>query len=146
LENHAELAERARLAAGLLQWNLAQSYPARQWQAQSALQSVQAALEKAELLEVQLQAAQRDEPTRFAALDERLRALSAQLPGQLARVNALTQDQQQALQDLAVADLQRAQQNMAQYSSQARFALAQLYDRASVGASTGKEAEHVAKP
>jgi hypothetical protein len=146
METHAELAERARLATGLLQWNLAQSYPARQWQAQSTLQSVQASLERAERLESQLQAAQRDEPTRFAALNGRLRALTAQLPGQLVQVNALTQDQQLALQDLAVADLQRAQQNIAQYSSQARFALAQLYDRASVGGATGKEAENVAEP
>ena len=144
--NHADLAERARLAAGVLQWNLAQSYPARQWQAQSALQSIQASLEQAERLEAQLQVALKDEPTRFAALDGRLRELSTQLPGQLVRVNTLTRDQQQALQDLAVADLQRAQQNISQYSSQARFALAQLYDRASVGGATGKEAERAAKP
>jgi hypothetical protein len=144
--DHVELAERARLASGVLQWNLAQAYPVRQWQAQSALQSVQGALEQAERLEAQLQAAQRDEPARFAALDQRLVALNAQLPGQLARVDALAQDQQQALRDLAVADLQRQQQNIAQYSAQARFALAQLYDRASVGADANKEADHAVKP
>ena len=142
--NRADLLERARLASGLLQWNLAQAYPARQWQAQSALQAAQAALEQAERLEAQLLAAERDEPARFAALAQRLAALSAQLPGQLQQVDALAQAQQQALQDLAVADLQRQQQSIAQYSTQARFALAQLYDRAS--SAPAQEADHAAKP
>ena len=45
---------------------------------------------------------------------------------------ALTTEQQQAVQGIAVAELTRAQQRLAEYQTQARFALAQLYDRASL--------------
>ena len=50
------------------------------------------------------------------------------------RVASLTQEQQQAVQGIAVAELTLSQQRLAEYQTQARFALAQLYDRANVAA------------
>jgi hypothetical protein len=54
------------------------------------------------------------------------------------RVTALAREQQVALQDIAVAELTRQKERLAIYSTQARFAVAQLYDRATVK----KEGEH----
>ena len=148
----AALAERARMAAGLLRWNLAQDYPARLWQAQSALQSAQAGLATAQQRDADLRQAQQDEPARFAAFAQRIGALSARLPQQLAQVADVRSAQQQALQDLAVAALQRQQQTIAAYATQARFALAQLLDRSTSGAAAiasptaTQEAEHATKP
>lgn len=148
----AALAERARVAAGLLRWNLAQDYPARLWQAQSALQSAQAGLATAQQLDADLRQAQQDEPARFAAFAQRIVALSARLPLQLAQVTDVRSVQQQALQDLAVAALQRQQQTIAAYATQARFALAQLLDRSTSGGAASasptatQEAEHAIKP
>jgi hypothetical protein len=45
-------------------------------------------------------------------------------------VAALSKEQQEALQELAVAELTRQKERLAAYSTQARFAVAQLYDRA----------------
>ena len=45
-------------------------------------------------------------------------------------VAALGKEQQQALQELAVAELVRQKERLGAYSTQARFAVAQLYDRA----------------
>ena len=44
------------------------------------------------------------------------------------RVAALSQAQQVALQDIAVAALRQQQDRLADYAAQAQFAVAQLYD------------------
>jgi hypothetical protein len=46
------------------------------------------------------------------------------------------------LQELAVTQLQRQKERLAEYTTQARFAVAQLYDRASLSSS----ADHANKP
>ena len=90
-----------------------------------------------------------EEPVRGQQVDDTLQrlleierdALEAQLGALIPRVASLTQEQQQAVQGIAVAELTRAQQRLAEYQTQARFALAQLYDRASLATnSTTKEA------
>jgi ribosomal protein S11 len=50
----------------------------------------------------------------------------------LPRVASLTQEQQVAVQELAVADLLRQKEQLAEHVTQARFAVAQIYDRASI--------------
>ena len=46
------------------------------------------------------------------------------------RVAGLGREQRAEAQDVAIADLTNQQQRIASYTTQARFALAQLYDRA----------------
>ena len=46
------------------------------------------------------------------------------------RVASLSREQQRAVQDIAIAELTNQQERLADYTTQARFALAQLYDRA----------------
>jgi hypothetical protein len=46
------------------------------------------------------------------------------------RVDALAQQQRVAVQELAVAELLRQKERLAAYGTQARFAVAQIYDRA----------------
>lgn len=138
----AALADRVRLAAGALSWQLAQEGPGRLWTARKAQRDVDEQLARAAERDARLAAAQRDEPARLAAFGKRIDALEAQLNALIPRAAALSGEQQQALQAIAVAELTRAQQRLAEYQTQARFALAQLYDRATVAANTkdGKEA------
>ena len=55
---------------------------------------------------------------------------------------ALSRDQEQAVQGLAVAELQRQKERLAVYATQARFAVAQIYDRAT----STKEGDRASKP
>ncbi|MFN3297909.1 MAG: hypothetical protein ACK42S_14595, partial [Caldimonas sp.] len=55
------------------------------------------------------------------------------------RVAALSREQQQAVEALAVAELTRQQQRLAVYATQARFAVAQLYDHATRAAGGAQE-------
>jgi ElaB/YqjD/DUF883 family membrane-anchored ribosome-binding protein len=76
---------------------------------------------------------------RSATFGKRIDALEARLDALIPRVAALSDEQQQAVQAIAVAELTRAQQRLAEYQTQARFALAQLVDRAHV-ATNAREA------
>jgi hypothetical protein len=57
-------------------------------------------------------------------------------------VASLSQAQQQALQEIAVAQLAQQQDRLDAYAVQARFAVAQMYDQAN----SGRDAEHATKP
>ena len=121
--------QRVRLAEGALTWDLAQAYPQRSWQAQRDLQTTQDTLAQAEQSEAALRQAQRDEPARFDAFGTRIATINPQLQTEMARVDRLSREQALALQDIAITTLREQQERLAQYSTQARFAVAQLYDR-----------------
>jgi chromosome segregation ATPase len=94
------------------------------------MQSVDVQVAQAREREARLAAAQRDEPARFEAFARRIAELDARLAALTPRVAALAAEQQQAVQAIAVAELQGQQQRLAEYRTQARFALAQLVDKA----------------
>ena len=121
--------ERARLAAGVLTWQLAQDFPARLWRAKKELQEITEQIQNAQQLDAALTQAQRDEPARFDAFAKRIAAITPLLQVMIPRVAALTEEQQGAVQNIAVTELARMQEHLAAYATQARFALAQLYDR-----------------
>jgi hypothetical protein len=142
--------ERVRLAAGALTWQLAQDFPEQLWAAKKALQTIADQLNQAQRRDTELAVAQRDEPARFEAFAKRITALTPLLQTMTARVAALRQEQQVALQDIAVAELTRQKERLAGYSTQARFSVAQLYDRASDQVpdqpAGNTEASHAPKP
>jgi hypothetical protein len=124
--------ERARLASGALTWQLAQDYPARLWEAQKALGIADAELDEAGRRQAALEQAQRDEPVRFEKFAQRIAALHPRIQALIPRVAALSREQQGQVQDLAIAELTRQKERLAVYATQARFAVAQLYDRATL--------------
>lgn len=134
--------ERARLAAGALTWQLAQQYPARVWSAKKELRAIDAALDEARRRDAALAQAQIDEPARHEKFAARIPPLEARVKALMPRVTALAREQQNAVQEIAVAELARQKERLAAYATQARFAVAQLYDRALVSR-TGHDA---AKP
>ncbi|WP_372528759.1 tetratricopeptide repeat protein [Piscinibacter sp.] len=142
--NAAEFAaarERARLAEGALTWQLAQEYPARLWEAKKALSATDQGLSDARRRDAALAQAQRDEPARFERFAQRIDELDPRVKALIPRVAALSIEQQQAVQEIAVAELTRQKERLAIYATQARFAVAQLYDRANLP----READHAGK-
>jgi hypothetical protein len=135
---------RVRLAAGALAWQLAQDYSARVWPMKAELAAIDAQLAEAARRDAALAQAQRDEPARFEAFAKRIAALTPLLDVMIPRVAALTKEQQFAVQAIAVAELGRQQERLAAYATQARFAVAQLYDRANAKADPKTEGDHAA--
>ena len=135
--------ERLRRASGALTWQMAQQYPARLWDATKATAVIQTQLAEAAQHDAALVQAQRDEPARFERFAVRIRELDVRIQALIPRVAALSRDQEQAVQGLAVAELERQKERLAVYATQARFAVAQIYDRAS---GSTKEGDRATKP
>jgi tetratricopeptide (TPR) repeat protein len=128
----AAQAERVRRVAGALTWQLAQEFPDRLWSAKKALRTINIELELAQARDAALAQAQRDEPARHEAFAKRIVALEGTIRALIPKVAALTSEQQGQVQELAVAELTRQKERLAAYTTQARFAVAQLYDRAAL--------------
>ncbi|HEX6721840.1 MAG TPA: tetratricopeptide repeat protein [Burkholderiaceae bacterium] len=128
----AAAVDRVRRVAGALTWQLAQEFPDRLWNAKKALRSINLELELAQARDAALAQAQRDEPARHEAFAKRIIALEGTIRALIPKVAALTIEQQGQVQELAVAELTRQKERLAAYTTQARFAVAQLYDRAAL--------------
>ena len=139
----AALRDRVRLAAGALSWQLAQEQTPRIWEMKKELQRIDTELAELKRRDAELAQAQKDEPARFDAFGKRIAALTPLLNVMIPRVASLAREQQRAVQDIAVAELTNQQERLADYTTQARFALAQLYDRAYA---TKESARAPAKP
>jgi len=137
----AQAAERLRLAQGALTWELARQYPQRMHQAGRQLQAIDAQLIEAQQRDTALAQAQKIEPQRFEAFAARIAELDKRIQALSPRVVALGAEQQLAMQEMAVAELQHQKQRLAAYATQAQFAVAQLYDRATLAAGEGNDAK-----
>ena len=124
------LRERTRLVSGALTWRLAQEYPARAWEAQKNVKTMDAELAQARERAAALARAQVEEPARQEAFAKRIAELRTRIKALIPRVAALSGEQSKEIQELAVAELGRQKTRLATYSQQARFAVAQMYDRA----------------
>jgi chromosome segregation ATPase len=89
-------------------------------------------LAEAHAREAALGRAQRDEPAKLDAFAARIEALAARVKALQPRVAELAAAQQLQVQELAVAELVKQKERLAAYVSQARFAVAQIYDRANL--------------
>jgi len=140
-EEAFKLRDRVRLVGGVLTWQLAQDSVGRLWDAKVELERIGGQLEDAKKHADALSTAQREEPLRFDRFARRIAAMGPVLQVMIPRVAGLTREQRTEAQDIAIAELTGQQQRIAGYTTQARFALAQLYDRA-----YGKQDEgHAAK-
>jgi hypothetical protein len=122
--------DRVRLVAGVLAWQISQDSVGRLWDAKVELDRIEGQLTEAKRHADALSTAQREEPLRFDRFARRIAAMGPVLQVMIPRVAGLSREQREEAQDIAVAELTGQQQRIAAYTMQARFALAQLYDRA----------------
>ncbi len=142
-EEAFKLHDRVRLVGGVLAWQISQDAVGRLWDAKVEMERIAGQLDEAKKHADALTAAQREEPLRFERFARRIAAIGPILQVMIPRVAGLSREQREEAQEIAIAELTGQQQRIAGYTTQARFALAQLYDRA-----YGKQdADHVsAKP
>jgi hypothetical protein len=126
----AALRERVRRISGALAWQQAEQFPARLWQAKKAMREIDAQLPQARARAEALARAQIGEPANFDRFAARIGALDRRIDRLLPQATELARAQQVEVQELAAAVLLRQKERLAQYSSQARFAIARLYDQA----------------
>lgn len=140
--SYDEAREKARLARGVLLWKLDAAWKVRSWQASRALRDLNAAVYDARTRETASGRAREGAPEKTAALGRRVQRLSPRVADLSARVEEAKAGQAARLADIAVRELEEQRQRLDEYSIQARYALATIYDRATAAPATAKPAEN----
>ena len=122
--------EKYRLLRGLLTWDLSAQYSARLWEEKKALRETGRLIAEAEARREALLRAQAQVPASFDEFDRRIETLRGRVSRAQADVSAVARAQEDYLAELAVAELARRREQIVTYITQARFAVAQIYDRA----------------
>jgi hypothetical protein len=128
----AEARERYRRVVGAMSWRLSDQLPDRLWEARKGLGAIDKGIGEARRLDAALLQAQIDEPARFDAFAVRIAGLGRRIHDLIPRVAALQDSQREYIQELAVSELELEKERLAAYTTQARFAVAQIYDRANL--------------
>jgi hypothetical protein len=129
-----ELREKARLARGVLAWELEREFGARAWQTRRAMRALDAQLFDARRRARTANEALSAVPLRNEAFEVRISALTPRVAALELRVAAARSQQAEYLASIAIRELEAQQARLAAYSLEARYALATLYDRATVAA------------
>ena len=128
--SYDEAREKARLARGVLVWNLDAAWKVRSWQASRALRELNATVYDARTRETASGRAREGAPERNAALGQRVEVVSPRIVTLAVRVEEAKAAQGRRLADIAVRELEDQRKRLDEYSVQARYALATIYDRA----------------
>ncbi|MFZ2507716.1 MAG: hypothetical protein WAW79_04475, partial [Steroidobacteraceae bacterium] len=123
--------EKARLARGVVNWNLDAAWKMRVWQAGRAMRELDAVVHDARTRRTASGKARQDVPAAAAGLALRVDAVSPRVGLLASRVEAAMAAQGRRLADIAVDELEQQRNRLDEYSVQARYALATIYDRAS---------------
>lgn len=118
-----------RLERGVLQWRLEAESKERAWRAGNSLRGLDRQLAEATARKTALDAALTAVPARNAAAGDRIAELQPRLATLSQGIRAARQRQGEFLASLAISQLEVQQARLADYTAQARYALAALYDR-----------------
>jgi len=118
------------LLRGLLTWDLSAQYSTRLRSENKALQEAGRLITEAEARREALLQAQARVPASFDEFDKRIETLRGRINRAQADVSAAARAQEDYLAELAVAELALRREQITTYITQARFAVAQIYDQA----------------
>ncbi len=135
--SYDEAREKARLARGVLVWKLDSEWKVRSWQASRALRELNATVYDARTRETASGRAREGAPEKNAALGRRVDRVSPRIVTLAVRVEDAKAAQGRRLADIAVRELEEQRQRLDEYSVQARYALATIYDRAAAAPPSG---------
>jgi hypothetical protein len=132
-EDRDEARDKLRLIKGVLYWRLNAAFKARAYDEQRVLREIDAALEELQNRWVRVQQARTAVPSDTSEFAARIAALAARVRAMRERLAQTSQQQSHYLDGMAESELQAQKTRLDAYALQARFALADIYDRAEQG-------------
>jgi lipopolysaccharide biosynthesis regulator YciM len=127
--------EKHRVLKGTLLWELDREYKYRHWQQQRSIAELDEALSVGREFRGRTDAARTTVPQWLEEYRRRIDRLAPRIGAMRASIGTLLGRQQQQLQVLVAREFSAQKERLATYRVQARFALATIYDRATVASS-----------
>jgi len=138
--------DKIKLMKGVLYWRLDNEFKQRDYSQRRALRALDAALNEAQNRWARVQRARGSVPTNTGEFATRIAALATRIAQLQQALLDSAQQQSLFLQHLAQNELLAQKDRLAAYEVQARFSLADIYDRASSGAPAAPAAPAVSAP
>ncbi len=128
----SEITERLKVIRGIIYWQVSQEYTQRKWNTKNQLSEI--AKELGKLIEVEGSIGNVEQVASFGfdGFSYRIAELKERIEAAMPRVVVAYEKQSKLLEKLAVRELERRKLVMKSYRAQAKLALAQAYDRATV--------------
>jgi len=126
--------DKLRLIKGALYWKLDESFKARVYEERLGIREIDAALNEAQNRWARVQRARGSVPQNTGEFAARIAALNERIASMGAGLRDTSERQERFLTQLAQNELVAQKGRLAAYEVQARFALADIYDRAVSGA------------
>jgi hypothetical protein len=123
--------DKIKLMKGVLLWQLDAQFKERSYTQRRELRALDAQLNEAQNRWVRVQKARGSVPTNTEEFATRITDLTARISDLKGKLTQSAQQQQEFLEHLASRALLEQKDRLAEYQVQARFALADIYDRAS---------------
>lgn len=136
-ERAAEARDKHRVLKGTLLWQLDADYRYRLWRQKRGLAELDGQLALARDYESAVLAARAQMPLKLEEYANRIAMLTPRLEAMQAQIAAALGQQEEHLTLVATAELEAQKSRLASYRVQARFALATIYDQATVAARDG---------
>ena len=133
--------DKHRVLKGSLLWALDRDYRYRLWQQRDTAEQIAQELSAAEELEARTQFIRTDMPLKLEEFQLRIATLQPRIDAMLQQIDVVLGRQQEQLQAVVIEELRTRQQRLASYRIQARFALATIYDKATVRSAGAAEAD-----
>lgn len=130
------LHEKLRRLLGLQTWDIWAAYPARHWQVRKSLNAADQAFAGAEAHQSAIAAAKAGAQASFEGFGERVTGARERIQQLRQATHTASIAQSHYLEELAVAELKQRRSRLVAYLTQAQFAVAQIYDKASSGEKT----------
>ena len=138
--------DKIRLMKGVLYWRLDAQFKERVYVERRALRALDAALNEAQNRWVRVQRARGNAPNNTGEFAARISAVAARITQLKARLTQSAAQQSHFLEQLASQALLDQKDRLAAYEVQARFALADIYDRSSAQTPAPSPSPAVAAP
>ena len=129
----ADQRDKTRLLRGLLAWDLAAEFQPRLREAKKTLSETDLLFTEVHDRRAALTRAQRQAPQSFDDFTRRIEAMEAKIRRLRDATATASQTQEAYLAELAVTTLALQRERIATYVTQAKFAVAQIYDQATAG-------------
>ncbi len=125
----SEYESKYELFSGLLLWQISTDYKPRLWRAKKAIKLLDNAIAEAQSREQSLRSVQKRARRGFEGYAKRIATLGQRISRLQVEVDRVAGAHRAYLQELAAATLERQKNRLRTYITQARFGIAQIYDR-----------------
>jgi len=131
-KEYQESLQRLKLLRGRIYWNVAQQYAHRKWQTKRLLVEIEQEIQKQQEVETSIATVDQVASFGFGGFQYRISEIKQRIEAALPRLIVAYDKQSRLLEKLAIRELEQRKLVMKSYRAQAKLALAQAYDRATV--------------